>query len=1039
MHNRPELKFIMKTILTPLLTLFFLFCCSLSFSQSDGCASFFTTVGPGDWDDPLIWDDFGIEDGGGCDGVPDGDDVVFIVHNVSLTKNEFFGTLGVVNSSTFGFVRLTIPSGDTLIGAVDAAIVCEGSGNFMFGQIFCSGYLEGSSMAINSSGSGGRATVQMSNGGHLSLTDDLTFSAATNANFSQFTATTTSGSQNRIDIAGNISGSGIYTGALVSGPHNSITNFNGSSGQIIPLGSGVTSVFGDVEINNSISVTTDTSFNSTNLMGYFTVNSGSVFNQGLIKHAFSDSVANHGTYNFNDSIDMEGGFTNTGTLTSSGGRINIAGDWTNTGTYTYFAGDTVTFDGAIQQNITGGSAFSVLELSNTAGAAPDIQFVSGAFVIDSIFDINDCVVDNRLGATITLSSTETRTAQMIDVGTGSSFAGNIELQRKLVTTTHGWRELGTGVDLGTIEDWRNDGVTMAGFPGSDFPYFSWNSVFFYLEPNANGTKNDGWQIPTSTGERIEPDKGFRLYTGNLDVNLTVTGEPRMGDQTIDVSNNCTTCTELTDYYEDGWNLVTNPYPCAVNWNTLLESELVNIDSIIHVYDATQAAYAWYVIGDSSPATALDSIIAHSQAFWVHATASSGEIKFKETHKVTAENNFVKSTGVMPKNRLNVRMTSAAHDYEDVAVLNISKGATSNFDRSKDFHKMFSPVIDEVPSIAFVSDDGVKLCYASIGEESSSISLKAFAGSLVLGTYTLNFENASNFSQSACVTLEDLVTGVTQDLKSNPSYTYVTLPGDDSLSRFLIHIEKQFDMSALDASCANYTDGSIEITHHAQTNYNVLWSDSDGNLLGSALSNSVNYVIENLSSDTYDVSISGACALPNELIEVGQPDEVVANFNLTSATVEVNEVVSLTNNSLNSANYLWQMGDGKEYQDFEPIHAYAAPGNYTIDLMSTSTNFGDCRDKKSQTIEVSLSTVDIEENVDGTLTAFEAKDVIVIRNTGRTFIKSIELYDIGGKLMQQVKVNSTNEVQLPCSTLAKGVYIINARTENGLESCKVTVN
>ena len=69
-----------------------------------------------------------------------------------------------------------------------------------------------------------------------------------------------------------------------------------------------------------------------------------------------------------------------------------------------------------------------------------------------------------------------------------------------------------------------------------------------------------------------------------------------------------------------------------------------------------------------------------------------------------------------------------------------KGARSNFDRSKDFHKKYSPLIDEVPSLAFVSDDDFNLCFASIGEESTSILLKAFAGSAVLGTYTLDFEN-----------------------------------------------------------------------------------------------------------------------------------------------------------------------------------------------------------------------------------------------------------------------------------------------------------
>ena len=181
-----------------------------------------------------------------------------------------------------------------------------------------------------------------------------------------------------------------------------------------------------------------------------------------------------------------------------------------------------------------------------------------------------------------------------------------------------------------------------------------------------------------------------------------------------------------------------------------------------------------------------------------------------------------------------------------------------------------------------------------------------------------------------------------------------------------------------------------------------------------------------------------CALPNESIEVGQPDAVIADFNVSSTTVEVDEIIDLTNNSAGSSNYLWQMGDGKEYQDFEPIHAYEVPGTYTIELLTTSANFGDCRDKKTQIIEVNSSSVDIDEAVINTLNAFESGDNIIIRSAANALIESIDLYNVSGKLISQISVNASIEVQIPSSTLAAGVYILNAKTENGIESCKVTI-
>ena len=419
----------MKTILTPLLILIVFFFCNASLAQ-DGFPAIFESAQAGDWDDPNTWTDlFGDESL--SDGVPDGDDVVIITHNVTLTRNETFDVLSIENV-TGSIVRLTIPSGDSLIGSGSVTVLGTASG-FAMAQVACSGYLSCSGLGIIAGNTGGRGIFQVKDGGYLIVDGDITLNAAASATNCQLTANVlNSGTQNQVDISGSISGTGVVSGGNGAGPHNSLFNFNGTSAQVINVNSNYTATYSDVEINNTSTVTTDTAFTSSNLLGHFTVNSGTFTH--AYNHEFSDSVANHATYNVSDSMDIEGSFTNTGTLTSSGSRINLAGDWNNSGTYTYFAGDTVTLDGSALQSLTGSTTFSVLELSNTANNTPshDVEFVSGAFIIDSIFDINDCIVDNESGATVTLSSTETRTAQMIDVGSfaQNAFEGAIEVQRK---------------------------------------------------------------------------------------------------------------------------------------------------------------------------------------------------------------------------------------------------------------------------------------------------------------------------------------------------------------------------------------------------------------------------------------------------------------------------------------------------------------------------------------------------------------------------------------------------------------------------------
>ena len=84
----------------------------------------------------------------------------------------------------------------------------------------------------------------------------------------------------------------------------------------------------------------------------------------------------------------------------------------------------------------------------------------------------------------------------------SSFVGDITSQRYLQLANNGWRELAVGVENQTLEDWQNDGLIMTGFPGSDYPGFSWTSVYSYEENNANGDKNNGWVSPTNINNSI---------------------------------------------------------------------------------------------------------------------------------------------------------------------------------------------------------------------------------------------------------------------------------------------------------------------------------------------------------------------------------------------------------------------------------------------------------------------------------------------------------------------------------------------------------
>ncbi len=73
-------------------------------------------------------------------------------------------------------------------------------------------------------------------------------------------------------------------------------------------------------------------------------------------------------------------------------------------------------------------------------------------------------------------------------------------------------------------------------------------------------------------------------------------------------------------------------------------------------------------------------------------------------------------------------------------------------------------------------------------------------------------------------------------------------------------------------------------------------------------------------DTYCTQITVVCLLP-------QPDFIVDVNNLEAA---------FSNLSVNATSWFWQFGDGNTSTAQQPVHTYAAPGNYEVCLTATNT-------------------------------------------------------------------------------------------------------
>jgi hypothetical protein len=124
-------------------------------------------------------------------------------------------------------------------------------------------------------------------------------------------------------------------------------------------------------------------------------------------------------------------------------------------------------------------------------------------------------------------------------------------------------------------------------------------------------------------------------------------------------------------------------------------------------------------------------------------------------------------------------------------------------------------------------------------------------------------------------------------------------------------------------------------------------------------------------------------------------------------------ISFANNSSFANDYLWDFGDGSTSNVTNPVHTYAAPGNYTVTLQSSN-----CFSQDAIASIVSVGTSGIFEL--NNLSWFfpnPTSDILQIANPN---ISGLDLISLEGKLLLKI----TEPVgQIDISELPDGLYIL----------------
>lgn len=298
----------------------------------------------------------------------------------------------------------------------------------------------------------------------------------------------------------------------------------------------------------------------------------------------------------------------------------------------------------------------------------------------------------------------------------------------------------------------------------------WTGSYLFDLSEATGIWNP---VGAALNYQCYSNKGYLLYYPEASTTYTHTGVLKEDASSLPVTR-----TGASAY--PGFNVLPNPYPCALDFNVSAAWSSNIQDNKIWCWSSTSGNYGAFIRAGSGT-NGITNIIPVGQAFFVEAT-TSGNVTIASTAKTHSSQAYYKSTEAA-SNLL--RLKSDANSFSDEIIVQFRSDATTNYDAPLEARKMTGQ--QEAPQLSATSNDGENLSINALPFSSEDVIVPINFSLVPAGEVTFAASGIETFQNSVPMYLEDLSLSKVINLREQSTYTF-SHSGGDAGQRFQLRFK-----------------------------------------------------------------------------------------------------------------------------------------------------------------------------------------------------------------------------------------------------------